>query len=64
MGFIHRDVKPANCLIKKGIHKLADFGFATKVDIAGRHFLKEVIIISKYIVCRYSTVYGTIIIRT
>ncbi|CAD8095365.1 unnamed protein product [Paramecium sonneborni] len=30
-GYIHRDVKPANILIKNGIFKLADFGFATKV---------------------------------
>lgn len=29
-GYIHRDVKPANILIKDGIFKIADFGFATK----------------------------------
>ncbi|CAD8203213.1 unnamed protein product [Paramecium pentaurelia] len=29
-GYIHRDVKPANILIKNGIFMMADFGFATK----------------------------------
>jgi len=28
-GYIHRDVKPANTLIKNEVFKLADFGFAT-----------------------------------
>jgi len=35
-GYIHRDIKPENSLINKGIHKVADFGFATKADITGR----------------------------
>ncbi|PRQ02590.1 Serine/threonine-protein kinase PrkC [Enhygromyxa salina] len=29
-GFVHGDVKPTNILIKGGVAKLADFGFATK----------------------------------
>jgi serine/threonine-protein kinase ULK/ATG1 len=29
---IHRDVKPANFLIHKGVVKIADFGFARVVD--------------------------------
>jgi len=36
LGYIHRDIKPANSLVDKGIHKVADFGFATKVDVTGR----------------------------
>lgn len=35
-GYIHRDIKPENALINKNIHKVADFGFATKADITGR----------------------------
>lgn len=35
-GYIHRDIKPENSLIKNNVHKVADFGFATKADIAGR----------------------------
>jgi serine/threonine protein kinase len=27
-GYIHRDLKPENILIKKGVMKIADFGFA------------------------------------
>ena len=40
-GYIHRDIKPQNSLIKKGVHKVADFGFATKVDMRGRQLMKE-----------------------
>ena len=35
-GYIHRDIKPENALLKNSIAKVADFGFAVKVDIAGR----------------------------
>lgn len=35
-GYIHRDIKPANALVDNGIFKVADFGFAKKVDITGR----------------------------
>ena len=31
-GIIHRDLKPANILIHNGVLKLADFGFAKKVE--------------------------------
>lgn len=31
-NIIHRDVKPANFLIHKGVVKIADFGFARVVD--------------------------------
>ena len=31
-GIIHRDVKPANILVKNGVYKLADFGFSRIVD--------------------------------
>ncbi len=34
-GYIHRDVKPENTLIDNKVFKLADFGFATKMDIHG-----------------------------
>lgn len=36
LKYIHRDIKPPNALIKNGVHKVADFGFATKVDVTGR----------------------------
>lgn len=36
LGYIHRDIKPANSLVDSGVHKVADFGFATKVDVTGR----------------------------
>jgi len=35
-NYIHRDIKPENALIHDGIYKVADFGFATKVDVTGR----------------------------
>lgn len=35
-NYIHRDIKPENCLVKGNVHKVADFGFATKIDITGR----------------------------
>jgi calcium-dependent protein kinase len=40
-NYIHRDIKPENALVKNGLHKVADFGFATKVDITGRQLLRE-----------------------
>lgn len=40
-GYIHRDIKPANCLISNGIHKVADFGFAVKVDFKGKSVFQE-----------------------
>ncbi|EGR32326.1 protein kinase domain protein [Ichthyophthirius multifiliis] len=40
-GYIHRDIKPQNCLIKNNIFKIADFGFATKADLKGRKLLKD-----------------------
>ena len=30
-GYIHRDVKPENILVKEGKIKLADFGFSTQL---------------------------------
>lgn len=39
--FIHRDIKPENSLIHNGIFKVADFGFATKIDTTGRKLMKE-----------------------
>ena len=41
-GYIHRDVKPENVLIKKGVHKLADFGFSVKADVHGASKIKEI----------------------
>lgn len=38
-GYIHRDIKPENSLVKANIFKVADFGFATKVDITGRNLI-------------------------
>ena len=32
---IHRDIKPENILVKDGVYKLADFGFACKNDVLG-----------------------------
>jgi serine/threonine protein kinase len=40
-GYIHRDIKPENSLISKGVFKVADLGFARKVDIHGKEFLNE-----------------------
>ena len=31
-SYIHRDLKPANILKKGDVFKIADFGFAAKVD--------------------------------
>lgn len=35
-NYIHRDIKPENALMKDNIAKVADFGFAVKVDIVGK----------------------------
>jgi len=35
-NYMHRDIKPENCLVKGNVFKVADFGFATKIDITGR----------------------------
>ena len=40
-NYIHRDIKPPNALVKNNIVKVADFGFAKKVDMTGRHKLTE-----------------------
>ena len=40
-NYIHRDIKPENALVKGNVYKVADFGFATKVDITGKQLLKE-----------------------
>ena len=40
-GYIHRDVKPENILSRKGVYKVADYGFSRKVDIDYEQ-LKEV----------------------
>ena len=34
-GYMHRDIKPDNILIKGDLYKIADFGFAVKCDIFG-----------------------------
>ena len=41
-GFIHRDVKPANVLIKNHIYKVADFGFSCKADVYGQKKLDDI----------------------
>lgn len=41
-GYIHRDVKPANILVKNNVYKVADFGFATKADVFGRKKMMDV----------------------
>lgn len=40
-NYVHRDVKPENALVKGNVFKVADFGFATKIDISGHQLLKE-----------------------
>ena len=51
-GYIHRDIKPENALMHEvnkftyiikfqGVHKVADFGFATRVDIRSRQLMKD-----------------------
>ncbi len=40
-GYIHRDIKPENSLVKNGIHKVADFGFACKTNISGHSIIRE-----------------------
>lgn len=39
-GYIHRDIKPENALIHQSVYKVADFGFATKIE-QGQQYLKE-----------------------
>ena len=41
-GYIHRDVKPANVLVKNNVYKVADFGFATKADVFGRKKMADI----------------------
>lgn len=41
-GYIHRDVKPANTLVKDKHYKVADFGFACKADVFGRKKLTDI----------------------
>jgi serine/threonine protein kinase len=41
-GYIHRDVKPANTLIKNRHYKVADFGFACKADILGKKKMTDI----------------------
>ena len=40
-NYIHRDIKPENALVKGGVHKVSDFGFATEIDITGRMLMKD-----------------------
>lgn len=40
-GYIHRDIKPPNVLCKDKLIKVADFGFAAKVDLSGRTKMHE-----------------------
>jgi serine/threonine protein kinase len=32
---MHRNIKPENILLNNNVFKIADFGYATKVDIFG-----------------------------
>lgn len=40
-GIVHRDMKPANILLKNGLIKIADFGFAKQSD--NNCFLKTIL---------------------
>ncbi|KAL4456982.1 hypothetical protein ABPG74_014620 [Tetrahymena malaccensis] len=40
-GYVHRDIKPENILINKNTFKIADFGFATKIQDQNAQVLKE-----------------------
>jgi serine/threonine protein kinase len=37
-GIVHRDLKPANIFFRDGVLKIADFGFAVKIDKCARPF--------------------------
>lgn len=46
LGIIHRDIKPENILVKNGIPKISDFGFAIKTDYAFTKIIGTVYYIS------------------
>jgi len=41
-GYIHRDVKPANVLVKSNVYKVADFGFSCKADVSGKKKMEDI----------------------
>ncbi|EGR31283.1 protein kinase domain protein [Ichthyophthirius multifiliis] len=40
-GYLHRDIKLENCLIKQNTFILSDFGLATKYDLKGYKLIKQ-----------------------